>query len=318
MELREQDERIVEDLRREFQKSCKSLLKELRQLRLEIGLSAPDAEMFAERDARRRAALGAHGVEILPLPEINAGHLIEAASRRWPPFDGNGAGVKDYVVWRSIVAAARPHRRLVFVNNDNDYLQDDQLHPQLLGALQEGVVVEAVKDLAAAAAILVPHDEGEVKRLAGRLTDGTFRGNLVRALGNAVIESRLFDHGSSSIATAVDPNSVEVSDVAISVAFGPAYEGGPRTIIIGGQVSADVTTSIASWPSPTQYGNNRAAMQADVMDLLEAQGTRHVAGRGRFSAILDDRISPDTLREVTLEAFVMAPPPASGPEDEGR
>jgi hypothetical protein len=74
------------------------------------------------RDVRER--LQAHRVEILPMPRVSHQDLLELDLRDLAPFDGNGRGYRDALIWHTIVArwAQTPaFENAYIVTNDDDF-----------------------------------------------------------------------------------------------------------------------------------------------------------------------------------------------------
>jgi predicted nucleic acid-binding protein len=93
-----------------------------------------------------REKLSEFGVEMVDLPEIRLGDLVQRAITRTKPFDERGSGFRDAILWETVVALMRanPDSSAVLISNDRKAFADAgdtcQLHPNLRRELgQRGV-----------------------------------------------------------------------------------------------------------------------------------------------------------------------------------
>jgi predicted nucleic acid-binding protein len=80
--------------------------------------------------------LADNNVRILEVPPIDVEGLVIKAAYRSRPFDANGNGFRDALVWESFLSAyeVARHTRAVFITDDNDFLAAERqmgLHAEL-------------------------------------------------------------------------------------------------------------------------------------------------------------------------------------------
>jgi hypothetical protein len=84
------------------------------------------------------AALDDVPVEVLPVPDVDHGTLVERAANRIPPCDQNGDGYRDTLNWFVLLALADQHADgVLWVSSDSDFAGGDgSLHPTLQAELE--------------------------------------------------------------------------------------------------------------------------------------------------------------------------------------
>jgi hypothetical protein len=100
-------------------------------------LPDPGLEASAYRE-RVQTRLSVGGAEIMDTPEVNHGLLVRKAIYRKRPFQSNGRGYQDALIWESVKFIA-VQRKVAFVSgNSKDFLDEaGNLHPDLLAELSE-------------------------------------------------------------------------------------------------------------------------------------------------------------------------------------
>ena len=82
-----------------------------------------------------REQLARLGINVLPLPSPSHEALLRRDLERRKPFDNDGKGYRDALIWESVVTAAKeaPTSTVVFITqNVSDFVQCGELHPHLL------------------------------------------------------------------------------------------------------------------------------------------------------------------------------------------
>ncbi len=137
------------------------------------------------------------GISIIDYPELPHAELAERAFWRKAPFDAEGRGYQDTLIWQSVVdLALETNDLVVLVTNDKDFRLGDDLHPDLaadltrLGIPRERIVlVKQASEIAEQFAELRKRDLDQLLR--AEIIDGFKKGQFRRtdiheALGMAV------------------------------------------------------------------------------------------------------------------------------------
>ncbi len=130
-------------IRSEIASHYDSMKRDARELGriLDRTVSAGDvkvAEEGAAWEAWMRGHLPKLGVQVLPIPELPHAIVLQRDLKRRKPFDEDGKGYRDTLIWESVLAAAeRSSAQVVFVSrNHKDFAQKNgQLHPDLVADL---------------------------------------------------------------------------------------------------------------------------------------------------------------------------------------
>ena len=92
---------------------------------------------FFEDQVERLSSLG---VEVLPLPKVSVGDLLERDLARQKPFSNSGKGFRDALIWHSVkelLASLPMPSRLYFVSdNVGDFCLDEEFDPDLLREIE--------------------------------------------------------------------------------------------------------------------------------------------------------------------------------------
>ncbi|MCU1523759.1 MAG: hypothetical protein JWO18_653 [Microbacteriaceae bacterium] len=110
---------------------------------LDVGSLRHQRDEIAETrefEAEFRARLDESNVTLLPYPAVDGEHLADAYFIPRKPFNANGEGTADYLIWRSFVEllhSVDPADRVVLISsNTNDFTHDGALHPDLVRGLE--------------------------------------------------------------------------------------------------------------------------------------------------------------------------------------
>jgi hypothetical protein len=72
------------------------------------------------------------GFAVMPWPTVPHQDLVGRATSRTPPFDANGGGYRDALIWADVLQLAREGHDVVLVSFDKAFKgEDDALHPAL-------------------------------------------------------------------------------------------------------------------------------------------------------------------------------------------
>lgn len=98
----------------------------------------------------RKSHLTKLGAEVWPVPRVDVSAVLERDLARRKPFAESGKGFRDTLIWRSLVEVAEeiPSSRLLFfVTNNNDFLHEGDLHPDLRDEITTGVNIVIAREL---------------------------------------------------------------------------------------------------------------------------------------------------------------------------
>lgn len=129
---------VVANHRRGTEEARTTLNRALRMYK-RLGITG-DPHMDAGQEYRERLAeaLEVRSVEILPWPDSGHGEVTHRAVERRPPFDSQGSGYRDTLVWLSALAMAERCERVVLVSRDRVFAAKS-------GGLSDALVTEAVE-----------------------------------------------------------------------------------------------------------------------------------------------------------------------------
>ena len=101
-----------------------------------------DIEQELEAHSRRFAAdVIKVGGQFLQYPPTSLQSLVERAVLRRRPFDKNGAGFRDALIWDSVLQIASKHgEQVVLIAKDGDFSEGDNLHPHLIDDLNKNSI----------------------------------------------------------------------------------------------------------------------------------------------------------------------------------
>jgi len=134
-------EAVLRELPRQFREQLESAASKvqkgantLRDLGIDLGeLPIPATQLASGRYERRlREALAARNVPIEPIPDRKVEEFFDAANARRRPFGLEGKGLKDAVIWRTVLDLAK-QGEVILISNDGDFEGDspNQLHDHL-------------------------------------------------------------------------------------------------------------------------------------------------------------------------------------------
>jgi hypothetical protein len=109
--------------------------RERRRLGLDLTGPLDDAAYRSYLKERLDSRLG---VTVLPWCEVSHAELVHRAVSRTPPFDSNGCGYRDSLVWADVVELARAGRDVVLVSADRAFATPDgSLAPSLCAEVDD-------------------------------------------------------------------------------------------------------------------------------------------------------------------------------------
>lgn len=134
-------EAVLRELPRRFREQLESATTKsqngaaaLRNLGIDVGqLPIPPIQLASEDyEYKLRERLKAQRVRILPIPDCKVEEFFDLANARRRPFGLEGKGLKDAIIWRSVIDLAH-EGEVIFISNDNDFREDksDDMHRHL-------------------------------------------------------------------------------------------------------------------------------------------------------------------------------------------
>lgn len=143
-------EELVANHRRALQAATESNLKSARSL-ARLGHKLPDLTVreFDYREYILERFDEVLGFDVLDWPKVSHQELVARSTNRTPPFNQNGGGYRDSLVWASVLELASAGHPVVLVSADAAFsAQDGQLHHELSAEVEAlGVPVTLVSDL---------------------------------------------------------------------------------------------------------------------------------------------------------------------------
>ena len=137
-------EEVVAKFERDFDEDTREIRRRLRNLswRLGRGLSSPINGLDKENEIalfRRRleARFSASNRQILEYPDISHEELVRRAAGRVRPFNQEGAGYRDALIWEGVLNLAESvDSQVVLISGDNDFRnRRGELHIDLVDQL---------------------------------------------------------------------------------------------------------------------------------------------------------------------------------------
>jgi hypothetical protein len=142
----------VEETVNKFSERLTELLKSARQAERDLrALLRTDDPLLRLPDQKQEIAryrlflstqLAKMGARIAAFPSISHKAVVERALARKKPFATSGAGYRDFLIWRTVVAeAVTGNFEVVFItNNTRDFTDGAKLHPDLLADLRSSSI----------------------------------------------------------------------------------------------------------------------------------------------------------------------------------
>jgi hypothetical protein len=142
--------------RRSLEKSLiayEKAVKDLRSLLPEVKVDdSPDPSTVnfatSEYGKRIRETLKSFGAQIVPLPNISHRQVVERAISKRRPFDENGRGFNDVMIWLSLVNFLRTNtfdKVILVTNNTKDFAKDGVVLDDLAQDLRYADIVTSVQ-----------------------------------------------------------------------------------------------------------------------------------------------------------------------------
>ena len=139
---------VREEVRSHFQRTIQSHADRIKKSAARIAsVTGEDASSIFPRidvdrylDRHSLLFLGSilgSGGQFLPYPPTSLESLSERAIARRRPFDEKGSGLRDALIWDTVVEMASKRADLVvLITDDRDFREGDNLHPHLLDDLK--------------------------------------------------------------------------------------------------------------------------------------------------------------------------------------
>jgi hypothetical protein len=134
-------EEAVNLFRRDLEKAVAVVRKAAKDV-TKMGVNCPiDVDVLASTrsfETDVRTALAEVVAEVLPYPSTPHADLAQRAMQRRRPFDEEGRGYRDALLWESVLAYAKLHGQVVLISADGDLSQtskDRRLHDDLVDDL---------------------------------------------------------------------------------------------------------------------------------------------------------------------------------------
>jgi len=175
---------VMEEMKKHYREELESIqaqgdrnIKDWLQLTGEVNANHITSEKIRkycrEYSKKLKSRIRELGMTVLPMPEDSIQLIAEKAVNRKKPFEENGAGCPDALIWCSILQLAKrfsekdriPHSGIIFItNNHTDFCvskKKRELHEDLKADLDDIYVdtniVQVVADLGAASASILKY-----------------------------------------------------------------------------------------------------------------------------------------------------------------
>jgi hypothetical protein len=167
---------VLRELPRQFREQFESAAikvqkgaNTLRNLGIDLGpLPMPAAQQASqEYEQTLRKRLLAKNVRIPPIPNRKVEEFFDAANARRRPFGLEGKGLKDAVIWRTVLDLAH-EGEVILISNDGDFRDEKSLyiHEHLLADLKrEGLPADRVRLVDNLDKYLEEHVDGSTQAL---------------------------------------------------------------------------------------------------------------------------------------------------------
>lgn len=144
-------EEVVAKFERDFDEDIEEIKRRVKDLslRLDKELSSHIDELdraheISSSRQRLEARFGASNCTILDYPVISHEELVRRATTRTKPFDNEGSGYRDALIWETVLnLATEVDSEVVFISNDNDFSnRKHELHIELKNQLVDRGLTE--------------------------------------------------------------------------------------------------------------------------------------------------------------------------------
>ena len=131
---------VVAEFKRSLEHDIQQVGRDIGRVSRRIGraLYSPIADLDLEEEVSQfRAKLESQFRDskctILDYPDTSHKELVKRAVERRKPFDQNGSGYRDALIWESVLSlAASTHDAVMLVSSDNDFRdKEGNMHPEL-------------------------------------------------------------------------------------------------------------------------------------------------------------------------------------------
>lgn len=190
--------------RRELDKTIKNhetLRRRLRAMGVEVAAVGVDVDQTAaEYETRLRLRLGNAGVRTPPPPDISHLDVIRRAIAKRKPFDPNGRGYRDSLIWEQVLAEAVDDEVVLVTDNWRDFASGKEARETLAPELVEELTlagldpnrVQLVESLRRAVSLHVEPSAEALTRIRALLEDRGFLSLLYEAVNEEMLYRTLF------------------------------------------------------------------------------------------------------------------------------
>jgi hypothetical protein len=201
----------------------------------------------AEYETFLRGTLERNGALVLPLPEIDVSDLVDRAVQRRRPFDENGSGFRDCLLWETVVNELRDstHTDLTLVSRDGKAFQESKgsslLHPDLYRELTSRDILGRVTLVDSLAEYFSTLENGNATLTAQIISDlESHEEQLIERAEEQLVLAEL----SSASLPLVTVSVVEVSDTTITFDSATEPAPGEKLVLISLTVESNLILDI--------------------------------------------------------------------------
>lgn len=125
--------------------------------------SVQEAEKF---EGSLREWLQSNRISVLPIPDVSHSDLISRDLRRHKPFDSEGKGYRDALIWHNVLEAVRFGNNVVLITNNQKDFWNERSHLGLAGTLRSDV--DDARSLVGSGSVQLAKDaDAFIKRFVG-------------------------------------------------------------------------------------------------------------------------------------------------------
>jgi hypothetical protein len=244
-------------LRREAAAAISANKKLQRLTHNDSAQDAPAVDFEAKVDEYEtflRSTLDRNGAFVPPLPEIDVSDLVDRAVQRRRPFDENGSGFRDSLLWETVVSELRDNAEidLTLISRDGKAFQESKgssaLHPDLHRELTGRNIlgrVTLVDSLAGYFSTLENGDASLTAQIISELENQEER--LVEWAENLLVLGELRNTSLPLVTTSV----VEVSDTGVTFESATSPAPGESLVLISLTVESNLILDVPEIRSTT-------------------------------------------------------------------
>ena len=297
-------EEVVNGYREDLEEAANKMSSIFRSLKQRQGVSVASplptekvAELVSDYSKRLNVS-AANG--IIPLPQTSHDAFLKRALARKKPFNEQGAGYRDALIWDSILELLKAGETICFISaNVRDFGASPQVHQDLLADLDahgiphdQFVILKTLEDFNSQ--FIVPKLQRLDEFLAS-LSDDKHEKFSVKKWIEASLRQRLIDDGADEFLASLDPTLVSVSLFEIKgirhveIDDVRLMPNGNILVSVTAKISCDVSIT-ASWK---EYLENDAVRnffgEDDGEPFSTVSSSEDTDGEVRFALILDGK-----------------------------